>query len=93
MIRGAVPRNEILELADRHGVINVRVFGSVARGEATADSDLDLLVNMAPGRSLFDLVAFSQAVEDQLGHAVDVVTESEVSPYLRERIIAEAIPL
>jgi len=93
MVRGAVPRHEILQLADRHGVTNVRVFGSVARGEATADSDLDLLVSMAPGRSLFDLVAFSQAVEDRLGHAVDVVTEGEVSPFLRDRIIAEAIPL
>lgn len=93
MVRDAVPRHEILQLADRYGVINVRVFGSVARGHATKDSDLDLLVSMAPGRSLFDLVAFSQAVEDRLGHAVDVVTEREVSPYLRERIIAEAIPL
>lgn len=93
MVRAEVPRHEILEIADRHGVINVRIFGSVARGEATAESDLDLLVSMAPGRSLFDLVAFSQAVEDRLGHAVDVVTESEVSPYLRQRIIAEAIPL
>lgn len=92
MVRG-VPRDEILQLADRHGVVNVRVFGSVARDHPTEDSDLDLLVNMAPGRSLFDLVAFSQAVEDRLGHAVEVITESEVSPHLRERIIGEAIPL
>lgn len=93
MVTGAVARHAILALADQHGVINVRVFGSVARGQATETSDLDLLVTMAPGRSLFDLVAFSQAVEDSLGHTVDVITEREVSPYLRERIMAEAVLL
>lgn len=76
-----------------HGVKSVRVFGSVARGEATANSDLDLLVDMELGRSLLDLVAFWQDLEEALGRRVDVVSEGGVSPYLRERILREAQPL
>lgn len=86
-------RERILEIADRHGIRKVRVFGSVARGEAGAASDLDLLVDMSPDRSLFDLIAFWQEVEEQLGHHVDVVTDGGISPYLRDRIYAEALPL
>lgn len=83
----------ILRIAERHGILNVRVFGSVARGEAKAQSDLDLLVDIEPGRSYFDLIAFWQEIEEHLGHRVDVISDGGVSPYLRESIYAEAIPL
>jgi uncharacterized protein len=86
-------RQEILRSASRHGAHNVRVFGSTARGTSEADSDLDLLVEMEPGRSLLDLVAFWQELEDLLGIHVDVLSEGGVSPHLRERIHAEAVPL
>ncbi len=85
-----IPRDDILRLARVHGVESVRVFGSYARGNARPDSDLDLLITLAPGRDLIDLVAFSQAVRDLIGRAVDVVTEAGLSPFLRERILSEA---
>jgi len=69
------------------------VFGSVRRGEAGDLSDLDLLVDMAAGRTLFDLVALSDELEKALGVDVDVVTEGSLSPYLRDRILAEAVAL
>jgi predicted nucleotidyltransferase len=86
-------RDAILRLAAEHGARNVRVFGSVARGTASETSDLDLLVAMEPGRTLLGLVALNQDLEDVLGRPVDVVTEGELSPYLRDRILAEAIAL
>ena len=86
-------RDEILALADRYGAMNVRVFGSVARGESGPESDLDLLVDMQKGRSLLDLVAFWQDLEDLLHCHVDVITDGGVSPMLRDRIYAEAVPL
>jgi hypothetical protein len=86
-------RTAILEAAARHGIGQVRVFGSVARGEAGRGSDLDLLVSVAAGRSLLDLVAFWQEVQELLGYDVDVVADGGVSPYLRDQIYAEAVPL
>ena|SRR5215211_57534 len=86
-------RPEISRIAAAHGARNVRVFGSVPRGEASGGSDLDLLVDMAEGRSLFDLVALSDELEAALGVDVDVVTEGSLSPYLRDRILAEAVAL
>jgi uncharacterized protein len=86
-------RGEIVRIAASHGAHNVRVFGSTQRQEARASSDLDLLVEMADGRSLFDLIALSNELEDTLGVAVDVVTERGLSPYLREQILAEAVAL
>lgn len=86
-------RAEILELAMRHGARNVRVFGSLARGEGDEGSDLDLLVTLGKGRSLLDLVGLKQDLEDLVHRPVDVVTEQALSPYLRERVLAEAIPL
>jgi uncharacterized protein len=86
-------RAEILNLALRHGAGNVRVFGSRARGEAGETSDLDLLVTLAEGRSLLDLIGFKQDLEDLVHRPVDVVTEQALSPYLRERVLSEAIPL
>jgi predicted nucleotidyltransferase len=86
-------RAEIEQLAKQHGAHNVRIFGSVARGEARADSDVDVLVAFRPGRSLFDLVGFEQDLEELLGCGVDVVSEGGISPYMEDRILAEAVPL
>jgi uncharacterized protein len=86
-------RSDINRIAASHGARNVRVFGSVSRREASTASDLDLLVDMAEGRSLFDLVALSDELEKALGVDVDVVTEGSLSPYLRDRILAEAVAL
>jgi predicted nucleotidyltransferase len=86
-------REDINRIAAAHGARNVRVFGSVGRGESTDSSDLDLLVDMSEGRSLLDLVALGDDLEEALGIAVDVVTEKSLSPYLRDRILAEAVAL
>jgi uncharacterized protein len=86
-------RDEIQKIAQQHGDRNLRVFGSVARGKATEASDLDLLEEMEAGRSLLDLVAIKQDLEELLGCKVDVVTEAAVSPYLRERVLSEAVRL
>lgn len=69
------------------------MFGSVGRGEQGASSDLDLLVDMAEGRSLFDLIALSNDLEESLGVEVDVVTEASLSPYMRDRVLDEAVAL
>lgn len=71
----------------------MRVFGSVARGEACSASDIDLLVEMEPGRSPLDLVALWQALGDLLGDEVDVLSDGGLSPHLRDRILSEAVPL
>jgi len=86
-------RNEIVSVAAKFGATNVRVFGSVARGEMTASSDLDLLVRMNEGTGLFDLVGLSQELEETLGVNVDVLSEGGLSPYLRDRILSEAVAL
>lgn len=86
-------RDDILRIAAQHGASNIRVFGSVARGEAEPESDLDLLIQLESGRSLLDLIAIKQDLEDLLERKVDVLTESAISPYLRERILREAVPL
>ena len=86
-------RDAILAIATRHGARNVRLFGSVARGDARPDSDIDLLVDLEPGRSLLDHVGLWQDLEELLGRRVDVVVDGGVSPYLEERILAEARPL
>jgi predicted nucleotidyltransferase len=86
-------RNEILGLAVGYGAKNIRVFGSAARGEGGPASDVDLLVDMEKGRNLLDLVGFWQDLEELLGCRVDVITDGGISPYLRDRIYAEAIPL
>lgn len=86
-------RDEVRRVATAHGAGNVRVFGSVGRGEQGASSDLDLLVDMEEGRSLFDLIALANDLEESLGVDVDVVTEASLSPYLRDRILDEAVAL
>ena len=86
-------RDEILGIAARHGARNVRVFGSVARGEDRPASDLDLLVDMETDRSLLDLVALQQDLEALLQRNVDVVTDASVPQLLRDRILADSRPL
>jgi uncharacterized protein len=86
-------RDEILRIAERHGAKNISVFGSVARGEATAGSDVDFLLELERGRSLFDLSGFKIDLEDFLGREVHVVTPGAVHPRMKERIYAEAQPL
>jgi uncharacterized protein len=86
-------RAEILRRAADHGASNVRVFGSAVTGEAVPDSDVDLLVEMEPGRSLLDLVGLWQDLEELLGTRVDLLSDGGVSPYLREKIYAEAVAL
>jgi len=83
-------REEILQLAARHGAHNVRVFGSVARGEVTKDSDVDLLVDMEPECSLLDMVSLQVALQELLGRKVDVVTEASVYWLIRRRVLREA---
>lgn len=86
-------REEILRLAARRGARNVRVFGSVAGGQAGPDSDVDFLVELEPGRSLFDLGGLLMDLQDLLGRPVDVVTEKGLHWYIRDRILKEAVPL
>ena len=86
-------RREILRLAQVHGAHNVLVFGSVARGESRPDSDIDFLVEMDNGRSLLDLIELGQDLETLLQRKVDILTDQGLSPYLEQRIHAEAVPL
>lgn len=89
----AEKRSEILRIATRHGASNLRVCGSFARGEVHPRSDLDLLVDIAPDRSLLDLVAVAQEFEVLLKRRVDVVTEAGLYHAIRARILAESRPL
>lgn len=86
-------RKEILEIAARHGAYNIRVFGSVVRGEAGPHSDVDFLVEMEPGRSLLDLGGLVMDLQDLLGRPVGVVEPEGLHWYVRERVLAEAVPL
>jgi predicted nucleotidyltransferase len=86
-------REEILRIAARHGAHNVRVFGSVVRGEARPDSDVDFLVDMDPGRTLLDMGGLLMELREILGREVDVVTERGLKERIRDRIIKEASPL
>lgn len=83
-------RAEILRVAEQHGAHNIRIFGSVARGDARPDSDLDLLVDLDPGRSLLDLGGLLMDLESLLGCSVDVVTEPGLRPRIREQVLREA---
>ena len=86
-------RSEILQIAARHGARNLRVFGSVARGDTAAHSDVDLLVELEPGRSLMDHVALIQDLEDLLNCKVDVVEAQALHWYIRDRVLEEAVAL
>ncbi|MBI3472718.1 MAG: nucleotidyltransferase domain-containing protein [Candidatus Solibacter usitatus] len=84
---------DILRLAEKHGCRNVRVFGSVATGENRSDSDVDFLVDLDTGRGLLDLGGLLSDLQDLLGVDVDLVESGCVHPYIRERVLSEAVPL
>lgn len=86
-------RTEVLRLAAKYGATDVRVFGSVARGEADESSDIDFLVRMSPGRSAFDVGGLLIDLQELLGRQVDIVTERGLRPRMRERVLREAIPV
>jgi uncharacterized protein len=86
-------RAQVLEIAARYGAYDVRVFGSVARGEADENSDLDLLVKLEAGRSLMDLGGLLYDLQNLPGIEVDVVTEKGLRARIRERVLREAVPL
>jgi predicted nucleotidyltransferase len=86
-------REALLAIARRRGVTSVRVFGSMARGDAGDDSDVDLLVTLAPGVSGLALGGLLLDAQDLLGRRVDVVTEQGLHPALRHRVLADAVPL
>jgi len=86
-------REEVLRIAAKHGAYNVRVFGSVARGEAGPDSDIDLLIEKGPTTSSWFPAGLVLELEELLGHRIEVVTERALNPYLRDRVLREAVPL
>ena len=86
-------KEQVLSLAAKYGASNVRVFGSVALGTADADSDIDFLVDMEKGRSLFDLGGLLMELQELLGRKVDVVTENSLHWYIKEKILSEARPI
>ena len=86
-------RSEILRLAEKHGARSIRVFGSVARGEADEHSDIDFLVELEPGRSLLDLGGLQFELQALLERRVDVVTERGLKKRIRDRILREAVPV
>lgn len=86
-------RETIMGIAARHGATNLRVFGSVARGEANPDSDIDLLVSFDSHVSLLDHAALIRELQDLLGHKVDVASDRGLKPRIRDRVLREAVPL
>ncbi len=86
-------REEILQVAERWGAHNLRIFGSLARGEAGPDSDIDFLVELDPERSLLDQGGLLMDLQDLLGENIDLVTENGLSGRFRERVLTEARPL
>src|SRR5437899_11339502 len=86
-------REEILRLAASHGARDIRVFGSVARGEADESSDVDFLVEMEPGRSLLDMGGLLMDLQALLGRQVDIISARGLRPSIRDRILREAVSL
>jgi predicted nucleotidyltransferase len=86
-------RAAILAAARKHGAHEIRVYGSVARGEATDESDLDLLVDWESDRSLLDVIGLKQDLEDLLGVTVDIGSERGLHWYIRDEVLREAVPL
>jgi len=89
----AARRAEVLRLAAKHGARNVRIFGSVARGEADATSDLDFLIELEPGRNLLDMGGLLMDLQSLLRRPVDVISEKGLRPSIRARVLREAVPL
>jgi hypothetical protein len=86
-------RDDIRRIAARHGAYNIRVFGSVVRGEARPDSDIDLLIEKGATTSSWFPAGLVLELEEMLGHRVEIVTENALKPYLRDRVLREAVPL
>ncbi|NMG23017.1 nucleotidyltransferase family protein [Brasilonema bromeliae] len=86
-------REEILRIAALYGAYNVRVFGSVARGEARLDSDVDFLVELEPQRTLLDQIALMQSLEELLGRKVDVTEPETLHELIRDKVLREAVAL
>lgn len=86
-------RAQILAIASRHGAGQLRAFGSVARNEDHSDSDIDILVKMQPGHDLFDMIALARELEALLQQKTDIVSDAELSPYLKDRILQEAVAI
>ena len=86
-------REDILRVASIHGAYNIRIFGSAARGTADSESDVDVLVDLEPGRSLLDLGGLLMDLQELLGRRVDVVTEKGLRQRIRDRVLKEAVPL
>lgn len=86
-------RRRLLDAAEKHGVGHLRAFGSLARGEATAESDVDLLVDLKPGRTLLDLAAFRREAGEILDLPVDVATADMLKDRIRDEVLREALPL
>jgi len=86
-------REEIIAVAQRNGASNVRIFGSVARGDTTAQSDLDLIVRFEPNRSLMDHAMLIEELQELLGVKVDVVSEGDLRDRFQNRVLKEAVPL
>jgi hypothetical protein len=86
-------REQIEAIASEHGVVAIRVFGSVARGDAGERSDVDLLVELEQGRGLFDLGAFLTDVQELVGESVDVVTPNGLRSRIRDRVVQESVAL
>lgn len=86
-------RRELLELASRSGAYNIRLFGSVVRGEETPESDVDFLVDMEEGRSLLDLVSLQDDLSREINRPVDVVTAESLNKHIKNYILSGAVPL
>jgi uncharacterized protein len=86
-------REEILRITAKYGACNVRLFGSRARGDARADSDVDLLVDMPAGSSLLDVGRLIMDLQGLLGYKVDVVEPEGLHWYIRDEVLKEAVPL
>ena len=86
-------REHIKKIAQKHGAGNIRVFGSISRGEERPDSDIDFLVDFEEDRSLFDLVGLKLELEELLGHKVDLVTERAMQRLISAKVKKEAVPL
>lgn len=86
-------RTAILRVAENHGVTSVRLYGSVARGDAREGSDIDFLVEFEAGRNLFDLIGFKQELEELLGTRIDAATPKGLHPLIRDAVLSEAVPV
>lgn len=89
----SVDTDKVISIARKHGAVTVSVFGSFARGNPGPTSDLDILVEFEPGRSLFDLVRLERELSDVLGLEIEVVTPNSLHPLIRERVMEERVPI